>query len=137
MDYGFEMHYDKDAFTNFVKAILTKHNIVANAEDVAGLILEKVTEEVMKARTGNAREVTFGIDDGKLEQAICKAYPYAGAWKKSKQKEQRTEYKANAEQKKATPKATPKTAPKTEKKVLRKPKKESVEEFDITQLELF
>ena len=150
MDNDFGFVYDKDALSKFVEKILKKHNIYnVDAHDMADMIVDAVQAEVMKKKTGNVRQMTFGIDDGQLEQAICKAYPYLKEWKKSKVSEQRKEYKDNQKKKAATSVATP-TYNSNGKKILRKPKKEEpveelVEEpiddsfgdFDIEQLELF
>ena len=133
---NFTIGYDKDAFTNFVKGVMEKHSIFNVGEkDVCDFIMEAIEAEVMKAKTGNCKQFTFGIDDGKLEKAICKSIAYIDAWKKAKAEQKKAEAKAKTVETKTEPKKATYSKP---TKPNNKPKKEEdVEEFDITQLELF
>lgn len=116
----FKIEYNKDAFIIFVRDVMRKHSIHnVDEKDVCDFIMEAITAEVNKNK-GSSRQFTFGIDDGRLEQAICKSIGYIDDWKKSKKEKKKDEKKEE---------------PKEEKKTSKKEKKES--EFDITQLELF
>lgn len=130
--------FDAYGLETFIDGVKKKHGLKGNTKEISQMIVEALKTEAIKRKNNNM--CAFGFDDARLEASIIKADTLLPKWKASKDKKEignKDVYKEKEAKAKKPRQTDEYYFDKKGQKHTKKAKKESEDEFDYTQLELF